>query len=125
MWFLIALAEDRIQRGIAAGEFSDLPGEGKPLDLEDDLLVPEERRVANRVLKNAGFAPLELGYRKEIADLERIVAESQDQENRRRAIAHLAALRLRLALRRNARRRSENRSAVLRESRQQTERLLV
>ena len=38
------------------GEFDNLPGQGKPLNW-DDQHVPAEWQMANRVLKNAGFAP--------------------------------------------------------------------
>ena len=54
------IAEERIARALAAGEFDALPGTGRPLDLGDDLLVPPEVRMANRILKNAGCLPPEL-----------------------------------------------------------------
>jgi len=54
------LAEKKIQEAMACGEFDDLPGAGRPLDLDDDALVPEELRVAHRILKNAGVAPPEV-----------------------------------------------------------------
>lgn len=54
---LEAVAEERIQEAIRRGDFDNLPGTGKPLELDDDLLVPPELRVANRVLKNAGLVP--------------------------------------------------------------------
>ncbi len=55
-----SLAERRIAQAIANGELDDLPGAGKPLDLDDDALVPEEWRMAHRILKNAGYAPEEV-----------------------------------------------------------------
>ncbi len=57
MRLLDALVEQRIAAAAARGEFDDLPGAGAPLSLDDDALVPEEVRVANRILKNAGFVP--------------------------------------------------------------------
>jgi hypothetical protein len=54
------IAEERIARAVAAGEFERLPGSGRPLDLGDDLLVPPEVRMGNRILKNAGCLPPEL-----------------------------------------------------------------
>jgi len=54
------LAEGKIAEAVSRGEFDGLPGTGRPLDLDDDALVPEEERMANRILKNAGFAPGEL-----------------------------------------------------------------
>ncbi len=43
------IAERKIAEAAAKGEFDDLPGAGKPLDLEEDPLVPEDQRVANRI----------------------------------------------------------------------------
>ena len=54
------IAERKIAEAVAQGEFDDLPGAGKPLDLEEDPLIPEELRMANRILKNAGFVPREV-----------------------------------------------------------------
>lgn len=42
------------------GVFDALPGRGKPLDLADDAGVPEELRMAHRVLRNANVAPSEV-----------------------------------------------------------------
>ena len=66
------LAEQRIAEAIANGELDALPGEGRPLELEDDALVPEELRLAYRMLKNAGFVPPEVQTLNEIAELERL-----------------------------------------------------
>ena len=55
-----AIVEGKIAEAQRAGAFDDLPGAGKPLDLDDDRLVPEDVRAAYRILKNAGFVPAEL-----------------------------------------------------------------
>jgi hypothetical protein len=54
------LIERRIDEARRRGAFDDLPGCGRPLELDDDRLVPEELRVAWRILKNAGFVPPEV-----------------------------------------------------------------
>lgn len=54
------LIERRIDEARRRGAFDDLPGSGRPLELDDDRLVPEELRVAWRILKNAGFVPPEV-----------------------------------------------------------------
>nr|NIT03118.1 DUF1992 domain-containing protein [Candidatus Latescibacterota bacterium] len=46
------IAEERIRRAIEEGHFDNLENAGKPLDLEDDIWVPEDLRIAYRVLKN-------------------------------------------------------------------------
>lgn len=54
------LIEQRIDEARRQGVFEDLPGAGRPLDLDDDRMVPEELRAAFRILKNAGFVPPEV-----------------------------------------------------------------
>lgn len=66
------IAERRIAEAIANGDLENLPGEGRPLALDDDSVVPEELRLAYRILKNAGFIPPEVETLNEIAQLERI-----------------------------------------------------
>lgn len=63
------LAEQRIADAIKRGELDDLPGMGRPLNLDDDALLSPEQRMANRILKNAGVVPAEIGLRREIAAL--------------------------------------------------------
>lgn len=94
-----AIAEERIQEAMRRGAFDNLPGAGKPLDLDDDLLVPPELRVANRILKNAGCVPPELVERREMAELEASLP-GLDEAARKRAIARLALMRARLGPRR-------------------------
>lgn len=54
------LVEQKLAEAVSRGELDDLPGQGKPLDLDDDPLVPEDLRLAYRILKNAGFVPQEV-----------------------------------------------------------------
>ncbi|HEY1998718.1 DnaJ family domain-containing protein [Paraburkholderia sp.] len=70
MRLLDALVEQRIAAAAARGEFDDLPGSGVPLALEDDVLVPQEVRVANRILKNAGFVPPAVEQLRALRDLQ-------------------------------------------------------
>lgn len=67
------VAEQRILEAIGRGEFDGLPGSGRPLDLDEDMTVPEELRVAYRILKNGGFLPREVEMRREIHDVRELV----------------------------------------------------
>lgn len=69
MWLIDQLAEQHIRAAQEKGELSGLPGEGKPLHLDDDSLVSEELRSGYRLLKNAGFLPPELEMRREAIEL--------------------------------------------------------
>jgi len=79
------IAERRILEAMERGEFDDLPGKGKPLNLEDeDPMVPEELRMAYRMLKNAGLLPPELELRKEILRLQDLLDAVRDEGERRK-----------------------------------------
>ncbi len=93
---IAAIAEQRILEAAARGDFDDLPGAGRPLDLDDDLLVPEDMRMAYRILKNAGFVPPEVQPLKEIGALERLIQSLDDGEQRALAVRKLRLLRMQL-----------------------------
>jgi hypothetical protein len=95
MSLLDLLADRKIAAALDAGELDDLPGAGRPLDLDDDPLVPEHLRVAYRILRNAGFVPPELADRREALELGALLATIDDDGERRRAAARLAVLELR------------------------------
>ena len=95
---LDSLVEARIERAIARGELNNLPGQGRPLDLDDDARVAPEFRLAYRILKNAGFVPEEVELRREIADLGMLIDATEGAE-KTRAVARRDWLRARLALR--------------------------
>src|SRR5207244_11886023 len=91
------IAEEKIRDAIRAGVFNDLPGAGRPLALDDDTLIPEELRIAYRILKNAGCLPPEIKTRKEAATLRKLVAAATDDAARRRALATPELIQARLA----------------------------
>ena len=92
------LAEQCIHEAVQRGDFDDLPGVGLPLTLDDDTLIPEEMRVAYRLLKNAGFLPPELHLGKELVEAERLLSQVQDADERDSAYRRLRCLQLRLRL---------------------------
>ena len=60
------LVERRIADAFRQRAFDDLPGQGRPLVLDDDRLVPEDLRIAMRILKNAGVLPPEVEALREL-----------------------------------------------------------
>ena len=80
------LAEQRILEAQRRGEFDDLPGKGKPLELEDLSWVPEELRIGYMVLKNAHVLPPEAELLKDIHTLEDLLKHVED-EGQRKALA--------------------------------------
>jgi hypothetical protein len=90
------LVEQRLSEAVSRGELDNLPGAGRPLDLDDDPLVPEDLRLAYRILKNAGYVPPELETLNEIAHLERLVTTQADDAGRAKAAKKLALLKTRI-----------------------------
>ena len=82
MWLIDQLVEARISDALERGEFDNLPGAGKALQLADDALVPEELRAAYRLLKNAGYLPPALQIRRQIADVEQLLQLTEDATER-------------------------------------------
>ena len=79
MSLLERLADAHIDAAAERGEFDNLPGAGKPLDLDDDRDVPPELRAGYRLLKNAGFVPPELEARREIREIEDLLRMTRPQ----------------------------------------------
>jgi hypothetical protein len=83
------IAEQRIRKAQEEGFFDDLPNAGKPLRFEDETWVPEDLRLAYRMLKNAGYAPPELELRSEIINLRKLVDTIDDDRERLRMLREL------------------------------------
>jgi len=79
--------EALIKEAQARGEFDNLPGKGKPLDLTEYFNTPEDVRVAQAMLKNAGMVPLEIELLQEMATLkellESVSAEAEKDKPRK------------------------------------------
>jgi len=87
--FIEIIAEERIRTAQENGEFDDLPGRGKPLDLNDDAHVPPELKMAWRVLKNAGCLPPELEAQREINSAIELLSAMTDEAERYRQMQRL------------------------------------
>lgn len=90
------IIESRIKKAQDNGVFEDLPGRGKPLKLEDDRHIPEDLRLAYKVLKNADCLPPEVQLRKDIQATEDLLAGMTDTRKRYRTIKKLNYLILKL-----------------------------
>jgi hypothetical protein len=99
------LADSKIRAAMAAGEFDDLPGRGRPLPADGMAGVPAELRMGFRLLRNSGCLPPELEARKEVAGLGQLIAATGDPEERKRLsrLRNEAELRYRLLVERRRR----------------------
>jgi len=78
------LVEEKIREAIDAGEFDNLAGQGKPIDLKPYFDTPEDLRLAYSLLKSSGFVPEEAQLMKEIDALKATLTRCPgDQESAR------------------------------------------
>jgi hypothetical protein len=83
------LAEQRIRQAQEEGLFEDLESAGRPLVFEDETWIPEDLRIAYRMLKGAGFVPPELELRNEIINLRSLVETIDDDRERMKKLMEL------------------------------------
>ncbi len=89
MYAFQKIVEKRIKDAEKRGEFDDLPGSGEPLTLEDDSQIPEDLRLAYKILKNADCLPPELELKKEIRKMEDMLEDIPDEKEKYRHIKRI------------------------------------
>ena len=90
------IVEERIRKAQKKGRFENLDGAGQPLPLADDLCVPEELRLAYKILKNADCLPPELQLKKEIKQTEDLLSHMEDTAEKYRILKKLNFLIMKL-----------------------------
>ena len=71
--------EQKILEAIARGDFDDLAGAGKRIDLDAYFNTPEDLRTAYAMLKSNDFVPEEVEIMKEIAELKARLETDADE----------------------------------------------
>lgn len=89
---ILLVAENKIREAIENGEFDNLPGQGKPIDLLKDQHLPAEFRMAQKILQNAGYADQEDGYYKVLSEL-KDENRKLDQNSKEALVARLTGFR--------------------------------
>lgn len=95
------IVEERIRKAQQEGAFDDLPGAGKPLPSED-MEIPEDIRLAYKVLKNADFIPPELELRKKIRSTQELLSGMPETAEKYKTIKKLNLLVMKLNVMRDA-----------------------
>ncbi|RST72299.1 DUF1992 domain-containing protein [Siminovitchia acidinfaciens] len=73
------ISEDKIRKAYEEGEFDNLPGQGKPLPPDKLKGIPDDLRMAYRVMQNSGFTPEEMDAKKELMTIEDLIRHSEDK----------------------------------------------
>lgn len=90
------IVEERIRKAQKKGAFKNLVGTGKPISLDDDRHIPEDLRLAYKILKNADCVPPEIELKKEIRRTEDLLDAMKDTAEKYRILKKLNFLILRL-----------------------------
>lgn len=99
--------EEKIQKAIAGGEFDNLKGAGKPIDMEAYFNTPAQYRMGHSLLKANNFVPEEVEILRDIGLLkERLKTAADESENKLlNKTLNEKTLALSILLERNKRRR--------------------
>ena len=76
------IAEERIREAAKDGAFDNLPGKGKPFEFDNDDFVPEDLRLAWKILKNSNCVPPEIELRREVFSLRQLLDAATDADDR-------------------------------------------
>lgn len=88
------VAERRIEQAMKEGKFDNLPGKGKPLDLDPGPVEENARLLwwALRLLRQNGFVPDEVRLRREIEAMRARLVQEPDPACRAELVSQLNAL---------------------------------
>src|SRR5215212_6599771 len=76
--------EEQLRNAIEAGEFDNLEGKGRPLDLDSYFATPEDLRMGYSVLKSSKFVPEEVERLREIGELKEKIKTCTDEAEKKK-----------------------------------------
>lgn len=86
------IAEQRIVKAIEEGTLKTDGWKNRPLPLEDNSFVPEDLKMAYKILKNSGYVPPQVETRKEIQKLEDLILKTEESHVRIKQMRKLDVL---------------------------------
>ncbi|HCO12034.1 MAG TPA: DUF1992 domain-containing protein [Desulfonauticus sp.] len=92
MDIFVQLAEEKIKKALEKGELDNLPGKGKPLNLEEDANIPADLKIAYKILKNSGYLPEEVSTQQEITTTLELLEQATDEQEKYRQLQKLNLL---------------------------------
>ena len=76
------IAEERIKKAYKDKEFQNLPGYGKPLPADDLASVPEDLRMAFRIMTNAGYTDEDSKLKHEMMTIEDLIRKAENPDDK-------------------------------------------
>ncbi|MCU4653222.1 DUF1992 domain-containing protein [Roseibacterium sp. SDUM158016] len=100
------LAERQMQKALAEGKLSGLEGEGRPLpERPEAAFVDPGEAVGYRIMHEHGALPEEIELRKAVEAAKADYAAAEGEDARRKAMARIAELQMKLSIAEEARKR--------------------
>ncbi|MGB3222650.1 MAG: DUF1992 domain-containing protein [Desulforhopalus sp.] len=97
---LAFIAEQKILEAMRERDLNSPKWKNKPLPIEDDGFVPDDLKMAYKILKNSGYLPPEVEERKEVKKLEDLIARTEDEHERLKQMKKLNVLLMKVDARR-------------------------
>lgn len=98
---LARIAERKIIEAMKTRDFTSEKWKNKPLPLEDDRHIPDDLKMAYKILKNSGYLPPEIEDKKEVQRLEELIAATEDEHERLRQMKKLNVLMMKIDAKRS------------------------
>ena len=98
---LARIAERKILEAMKTRDFTSEKWKNKPLPLEDDRHIPDDLKMAYKILKNSGYLPPEIEEKKEVQRLEELIAATEDEHERLRQMKKLNVLMMKIDAKRS------------------------
>lgn len=102
MDILSFIAEQKITQAMQEQDFNSPKWKNKPLPLDDDRFVPDDLKMAYKVMKMGGYLPPEIEERKEIKKLEDLIAATEDEHERLQQMKKLNVLLMKIDAKRSS-----------------------
>lgn len=98
---LARIAERKILEAMKTRDFTSEKWKNKALPLEDDRHIPDDLKMAYKILKNSGYLPPEIEEKKEVQRLEELIAATEDEHERLRQMKKLNVLMMKIDAKRS------------------------
>ena len=98
---LARIAERKITEAMKTQDFTSEKWKNKPLPLDIDSNIPDDLKMAYKILKNSGYLPPEIEEKKEVQRLEELIAATEDEHERLRQMKKLNVLLMKIDAKRS------------------------
>lgn len=98
---LARIAEQKILEAMKTKDLTSERWKNKPLPLDNDQHIPDDLKMAYKILKNSGYLPPEIEEKKEIQRLEELIATTEDEHERLKQMKKLNVLMMKIDAKRS------------------------